>query len=50
MAKVLAMGIIRANHVSDRRYAIGEVILKDPNGKVIWKVDEEGKEKKEGGE
>lgn len=48
-AKVLAVQKINANYVSDKRYAKGEVTLKDPEGKVVWKIleiiDEKKKEK-----
>ena len=35
-AKVLAVQKIHASYVSDKRYAKGEITLKDPNGKVVW--------------
>lgn len=46
-AKVLATHKINANHVADKRYAIGEITLKDPEGKVVWeiKVEEVAKPK-----
>lgn len=37
-AKVLAVHKINANHISDKRYAKGEITLKDPDGKVVWKM------------
>ena len=40
-AKVLAVHKTNANFVSDKRYAIGEIILKDPAGKVIWDIKAE---------
>lgn len=49
-AKVLATQKINANYVSDKRYATGEITLKDDTGKVIWEVKEEivkPKDKKE---
>ena len=45
-AKVLAVHKINANHVSDKRYAKGELTLKDPDGKVVWKIAEVVEEKK----
>lgn len=39
-AKVLAVHKINANYVSDKRYAKGEITLKDPEGKVFWKIPE----------
>jgi len=42
-AKVLAAIKINAYHVSDKRYAIGGLTLKDPDGKVIWEVKVETK-------
>jgi len=47
-AKVLAVHKINANYVSDKRYAKGELSLKDPDGKVVWKIAEVVEEKKEG--
>lgn len=40
-AKVLAVQKISANHVSDKRYAKGEITLKDPEGKIVWKINAE---------
>lgn len=40
-AKVLAVQKINANHVADKRYAKGEITLKDPEGKIVWKIDAE---------
>lgn len=40
-AMVLATQKINANYVSDKRYATGEITLKDDTGKVIWEVKEE---------
>ncbi len=40
-ATVLATMKINANYVSDKRYAIGNVILKNPEGKVVWEVKAE---------
>ena len=40
-AKVLATQKINANWISDKRYATGEITLKDPQGKVIWEIKEE---------
>jgi len=40
-ATVLATMKINANHVSDKRYAIGNVTLKNPEGKVVWEVKAE---------
>ena len=37
-AKVLAVQKINANHVSDKRYAKGEITLKDSEGKIVWKI------------
>jgi hypothetical protein len=37
-AKVLAVHKINANYVSDKRYAKGDIVLKDPDGKVVWKI------------
>ncbi len=45
-AKVSATRIISANHVSDKRYAKGEITLKDPEGKVIWNIKSEEEQKK----
>lgn len=45
-AKVLAVQRINANYVSDKRYANGEITLRDPKGKLIWKLisaDDEAK-------
>jgi hypothetical protein len=39
-AKVLAVHKINACHISDKRYAKGEITLKDPEGKVVWKLAE----------
>lgn len=39
-AKVLAVHKINANFVSDKRYAKGELTLKDPEGKVVWNIPE----------
>lgn len=47
-AKVLAVHKINANHVSDKRYAKGELTLKDPEGKVVWKIPEVIEEIKKG--
>lgn len=52
-AKVLAAHKINANHIADKRYALGALTLKDPEGKVVWEVEVEGlkkKETKEGGD
>jgi hypothetical protein len=50
-AKVLAVNKINANFISDKRYALGLLTLKDPDGKVVWEAEEEGKkEVKKGGE
>ena len=51
-AKVLATQKINANYVSDKRYSVGEITLKNPDGKVVWTIKEENsltakKEKKE---
>ena len=48
-AKVLAVQKINANYVSDKRYAKGEILLKDPEGKVVWKISEVITEIKKGG-
>jgi hypothetical protein len=40
-AKVLAVNKINANHIADKRYALGSLTLKDPDGKVVWEVGEE---------
>lgn len=48
-AKVLAVHKINANWVADKRYAKGELLLKDPDGKVVWKVPEFIEEIKKGG-
>lgn len=40
-AKVLAVHKINANHVSDKRYSIGDIVLKDPAGKPIWEIKAE---------
>jgi len=37
-AKVLAVQKINANYVADKRYATGEIILKDALGKVVWRI------------
>lgn len=42
-AKVLAVNKINANFISDKRYALGSLTLKDPDGKVVWEVEAEGK-------
>jgi len=47
-AKVLAAHKINANHVSDKRYAKGELTLKDPDGKAVWHIPEVIEEKKGG--
>ena len=44
-AKVLAVQKININYASDKRWAEGEIVLKDPDGKIVWKIDAE--EKKE---
>ncbi len=49
-AKVLAVHKINANHISDKRYAKGEITLKDPDGKVVWKITEITEEVKKGGD
>lgn len=46
-AKVLAVHKINANHVADKRYAKGEIILKDPDDKVVWRLLEIEEIKKE---
>ena len=48
-AKVLAVHKINANYVSDKRYAKGDITLKDPNGKVFWKIAAVIEEDKKGG-
>jgi len=48
-AKVLAVHKINANYVSDKRYAKGELTLKDPEGKVVWKIPAIVEEIKKGG-
>ena len=49
-AKVMASSMITTNHVSDRRFAKGEITLKDPEGKIAWKIPvEEDQPKKIGG-
>ena len=40
-AKVLATQKITANWVADKRYATGEITLKDSQGKIIWEIKEE---------
>ena len=45
-AKVSASQKISINHVSDRRYAKGEITLKDPEGKVVWIIKAEEDQKK----
>lgn len=40
-AMVLATHKINANYVSDKRYATGEITLKDDTGKIIWEIKEE---------
>lgn len=40
-ATVLAVMKINANYVSDKRYAAGNVTLKNPEGKVVWEVKAE---------
>jgi len=40
-AKVLATNQIRSSYVSDRRWAIGEITLKDSEGKEVWKIEAE---------
>lgn len=37
-AKVLAAQKISAYYVGDKRYATGEIILKDETGKVVYKI------------
>ena len=37
-AKVLAVQKINANYVADKRYATGEITLKNPDGKIVWKI------------
>jgi len=44
-AKVLAVHKINANHVSDKRYALGKITLKDPDAKVIWEIEIEVKKR-----
>ena len=45
-AKVLAVHKINANHIADKRYAKGEIVLKDPEGKAIWNLPVETELKK----
>ena len=40
-AKVIASKEITANYVSDRRFAQGEITLKDPEGKIVWSIKAE---------
>ena len=40
-AKVSATQKINANYVSDKRWAVGNIILKNQEGKVIWKISAE---------
>jgi len=40
-AKVLAVHKINANHIADKRYSMGELVLKDPNGKIVWDIPQE---------
>lgn len=44
-AQVLAVHKINANYVSDKRYAIGDIALKNPDGKTIWEVPAEPQKK-----
>ena len=46
-AKVLAVQKINASHVSDKRWARGEIVLKDSEGKPLWKIPAEEETKKE---
>lgn len=41
-AKVLVVHKINANYISDKRYAKGDITLKDPEGKVVWELKAEG--------
>lgn len=43
-AKVLAVSQIRSSHVSDNRWGIGEITLKDPKGEIVWTLPAEKKE------
>lgn len=40
-AKVLAANKISVNYVADKRYDIGDITLRDPNGKVVWEIKTE---------
>jgi len=40
-AKVLSVHKINANRISDKRYSKGNIVLKNPEGKVIWELKEE---------
>ncbi len=48
-AKILASQKINACYVADKRYAKGEITLRNPEGKIIWTIkeviEEEKKEK-----
>ncbi len=41
-AKALAVQKINSNYAADKRWSQGTIVLKDPNGKVIWTIKEEG--------
>ncbi len=41
MAKVLAFQKIAVNSASDKRFTIGEIVLRDPEETKVWSVDEE---------
>ena len=51
-ARVLATHKINANFIADKRYAKGQITLKDPDGKVVWEMEAEveKKETKKGGD
>jgi len=40
-AKVIVAQKINQNYKSDKRYAIGEITLKDPKGKIIYLIPQE---------
>jgi len=40
-AKVIASTKINAFYAADKRYAKGEITLKDPEGKVVWLIPSE---------
>ena len=46
-AKVLSVHKINASRVADKRYCKGYVVLKNPEGKVIWELKEEQPNTKE---